>query len=68
MLEAVEAVEAARAAAADDPGNGPMAEKKYLPKSFLAMDVTDGVRKAQAVIMAEIPGIAIDMQLGAKVN
>ncbi|GJJ77009.1 hypothetical protein EMPS_09368 [Entomortierella parvispora] len=68
MLEAVEAVEAARGAAADDPGNGPVAEKKYLPKSFLALDVTDGVRKAKAMIMSEIPGIAIDIQLGAKIR
>jgi len=65
MLEACEAIEAAAAAAAD-PTEGPAAVKT-IPRSFLALDVTDGVRRAQAMLMTTVPGIFVDMKLGAKV-
>ncbi|KAG0057624.1 hypothetical protein BGZ83_006997 [Gryganskiella cystojenkinii] len=65
-LETCEAIEAAAAAAAD-PTEGPAAEKT-LPKSFLSLDVTDGVRKAQAMVRIAVPGLFVDMKLGAKIR
>jgi len=61
MLEACEAL----GIAGDQPGGFQVG--KTLPKGTIALDVTDGIKKMRAMALEPIPGIAMEMKLGAKV-
>ncbi|CAO3567608.1 unnamed protein product [Mortierella alpina] len=62
MLEACEAV----GVAGDQPGG--FLVEKTLPRGMISLEVTDGVRKMNAILMEPIAGIAMEMKLGAKIR
>ncbi|KAF9350589.1 hypothetical protein BGX34_001132 [Mortierella sp. NVP85] len=62
MLEACEAL----GVAGDQPGGFQV--DKTLPKGMIALDVTDGIKKMRAMALEPIPGIAMEMKLGAKIR
>ncbi|KAF9573700.1 recQ-mediated genome instability protein 1 [Mortierella alpina] len=62
MLEACEAV----GVAGDQPGG--FLVEKTLPRGMISLEVTDGVRKMNAILMEPIAGIAMEMKLGAKLR
>ncbi|KAF9927365.1 hypothetical protein BGZ67_007541 [Mortierella alpina] len=62
MLEACEAV----GVAGDQPGG--FLVEKTLPRGMIGLEVTDGVRKMNAILMEPIAGIAMEMKLGAKLR
>ncbi|KAF9431012.1 hypothetical protein BGZ94_000479 [Podila epigama] len=52
--------------AGDQPGG--FLVGSTLPRDVYSLDLTDGVRKIRGVTVAPIPGIAMEMKLGAKVR
>ncbi|KAF9911171.1 recQ-mediated genome instability protein 1 [Lobosporangium transversale] len=62
MLEACEAL----GTAGDQPGG--FLIEKALPRGMILLSVTDGVRKMKAILIEPIPGIAMEMKLGAKIR
>ncbi|KAG0240477.1 hypothetical protein BGX31_001938 [Mortierella sp. GBA43] len=62
MLEACESL-----GVAGDQASG-FQVGKALPKGMISLDVTDGIRKMRAVVIEPIPGIAMEMKLGAKIR
>ncbi|KAF9439181.1 hypothetical protein BGZ76_009353 [Entomortierella beljakovae] len=62
MLEACEAI----GVTGDQPGG--FLIDATLPKYTITLDLTDGVRKMKAILMEPIPGIAMEMKLGAKIR
>ncbi|KAG0366232.1 hypothetical protein BC939DRAFT_460683 [Gamsiella multidivaricata] len=62
MLEACETI----GIAGDQPGGFQVG--KALPKGMISLDLTDGVRKLRAIVMEPIPGVAMEMKLGAKIR